>query len=196
MLHKLSGLAFESLNKVTAWIFPLPDKTAVAIKCYECTVHPRRTQNGTSFDRLCTKFEDTEYFEVDCPYSTMCKKRVYRYQLINKVQESIERGCADQKNDSMVRKMNFLKLEFRKKLCFPQNYVHNKWVKEVTVDEPYMEGCIKNKDDESEYCHCRGDLCNSAPKIDSKTTLSNGVDTMAVLIVFNLVKYFRNMDYY
>lgn len=78
------------------------DKTVVAIKCYECTVHPKRNENGTSFDRLCTKFEDTKAFEIDCPFSTMCKKRLYRYQLINTVQESIERGCADQKNDSMV----------------------------------------------------------------------------------------------
>lgn len=175
--------------------FPLTDKTS-SIKCYECTVHPKRTQNGTNFDRLCTKFEDSKFFEVDCPYSTMCKKRVYRYQLINKVQESIERGCADQKNDSMVSLMTqFQVKDLTNCLCL-QNYVHNKWVKEVTVDEPYEPTCIKNKDDESEYCHCRGDLCNSAPKIDSKTTLSNGVDTMAVLIVFNLVKYFRNMDYY
>lgn len=83
------------------------DKAAVAIKCYECSVHPRRQQNGTSFDRLCAKFEESSFFEVDCPYSTMCKKRLYRYQLINKVQESIERGCADQKNDSMVRSMNY-----------------------------------------------------------------------------------------
>lgn len=66
-----------------------------------------------------------------------------------------------------------------------------KWVKVQTVDEPYTEGCTKNSDDGSEYCHCRGDLCNSA-----FNTLSNGVDAMGVLIVFNLVKYFRNMDYY
>lgn len=66
-----------------------------------------------------------------------------------------------------------------------------KWVKVQTVDEPYTEGCTKNNDDGSEYCHCRGDLCNSA-----LNTLSNGVDAMGVLIVFNLVKYFRNMDYY
>lgn len=79
---------------------------------------------------------------------------------------------------------------------FVQNYVKNQWIKEVTVDEPYFEGCNKNADDGSEYCHCRGDLCNSAPKIDSVIALSNGVDTMAVLVVFNLVKYFRNMDYY
>lgn len=169
---------------------------AVAIKCYECTVHPKRTQNGTNYERLCSKFEETKHFEIDCPYSTMCKKRLYRYQLINKVQESVERGCADQKNDSMVRQTSkFVKIAtFNPNL--PQNYVKNKWVKEVTVDEPYAEGCTRNKDDGSEYCHCRGDLCNSATKIDSKSTLSNGVDTMGVLIVFNLVKYFRNMDYY
>jgi hypothetical protein len=63
-------------------------------------------------------------------------------------------------------------------------------VKEISVAEPYIEGCVKNKNDESEYCHCRGDLCNSEPKIDY------GVDTLGVIIVFNLVKYFRNMDYY
>jgi hypothetical protein len=77
-----------------------------------------------------------------------------------------------------------------------QNYVQNKWVKEVSVAEPYIEGCVRNKDDGSEYCHCRGNLCNSAPKIEPITTVSYGVDTMSVLIVFNLVKYFRNMDYY
>lgn len=87
--------------------FPIADKAAVAIKCYECTVHPKRVGNGTSFERLCTKFEETKFFEIDCPYSTMCKKRLYRYQLINKVQESVERGCADQRNDSMVSSMTF-----------------------------------------------------------------------------------------
>lgn len=168
----------------------------MAIKCYECTVHPKRIHNVTSFDRLCTKFEEKSFFEVDCPYSTMCKKRLYRYQLINKVQESIERGCADQKNDSMVRSMNFRVFRVDFKMIHFQNYVKDKWVKEVTVSEPYTEGCTRNSDDGSEYCHCRGDLCNSAPKIDSKTALSTGVDTMGVLIVFNLVKYFRNMDYY
>lgn len=98
MAHFTHDLFFSTL-------FPT-DKAALAIKCYECTVHPRRQQNIT--ERLCTKFEETDYFEVDCPYSTMCKKRVYRYQLINKVQESIERGCANQKNDSMVREVNVL----------------------------------------------------------------------------------------
>jgi hypothetical protein len=93
-------------------LYCFADKTAVAIKCYECSVHPKRDQNGTNSDRLCTKFEDTKAFEVDCPFSTMCKKRLYRYQLINTVQESIERGCADQKNDSMVSASTFLAFAF------------------------------------------------------------------------------------
>lgn len=88
-------------------VFLFTDNVAVAIKCYECTVNPRRPINGSAIERLCTKFEETKDFEIDCPYSTMCKKRLYRYQLINKVQESVERGCADQKNDSMVRNVLF-----------------------------------------------------------------------------------------
>lgn len=100
MLHNSYQLWVSKLNYES--ISPA-DKAVVAIKCYECTVHPRRQSNGTAIERLCAKFEESEQFEVNCPYSTMCKKRLYRYQLINKVQESVERGCADQKNDSMVR---------------------------------------------------------------------------------------------
>lgn len=95
-------------------LFSLPyvittDKAALAIKCYECSVQPKRQQNGTVIERLCSKFDESDYYEVDCPFSTMCKKRLYRYQLINKVQESIERGCADQKNDSMVKRRWIIK---------------------------------------------------------------------------------------
>lgn len=76
---------------------------------------------------------------------------------------------------------------------FPQNYVDNKWVKEYTVEEPYSEGCIKDPRDNSEYCHCRGNLCNGVEP--NSKLVSSGIDAMNVLVVFNLVKYFRNMDY-
>lgn len=50
--------------------------------------------------------------------------------------------------------------------------------------------------DGSEYCHCRGNLCNSVGKIEPNSNIPiNGIDAMNVLVVFNLVKYFRNMDY-
>lgn len=155
----------------------LIDTTHAAMKCYECTVYPKRQINQTT-DRLCSKFEETEFFEVECPFSTMCKKRTYRFQLNNgDIQETTERGCAMQKNDYM-------------------NYVQNKWVKESSVEEPYTEGCLKDSKDESEYCHCRGNLCNSVGKMKPYSNLYNsGIDAMSVIVVFNLVKYFRSMDY-
>lgn len=78
------------------------DKTSGAIKCYECTVIPQRKVNETA-EKLCSKFEETDYFEVNCPYSTMCKKRIYRLSLQNgEEQVTIERSCASQKYDYMV----------------------------------------------------------------------------------------------
>lgn len=103
-------LPHNELSRKSPLSDPLSDKVAFAIKCYECSVHPKRNGNNTSFDTVCTKFDESERFEVDCPFSTMCKKRVYRYQLINTVQESIERGCADQRNDSMVSTFRAMKV--------------------------------------------------------------------------------------
>jgi hypothetical protein len=69
-------------------------------------------------------------------------------------------------------------------------------VKEVSVEEAYSEGCIKDPKDGSEYCHCRGNLCNSVTKVQPNAYIySSGIDTMGVIVVFNLVKYFRHMDY-
>lgn len=169
------------LTKLSIWltfIMILIDKTSgkQGIKCYECHVYPKRLSNDT-VEKVCTKFEESKYYQVDCPYSTMCKKRIYRLQLLNgNVQETIERGCAMQKNNSM-------------------NYVRNKWVTEVSVEEPYSEGCIKDPKDGSEYCHCRGDLCNSVGKLDACSKIYSGIDIMSIIVVFNLVKYFHHMDY-
>jgi hypothetical protein len=64
------------------------------------------------------------------------------------------------------------------------------------VEEPYTEGCIKDPKDDSEYCHCRGNLCNAVGKIEPNSNLCNsGIDAISVIVVFNLVKYFRCMDY-
>jgi hypothetical protein len=73
-----------------------------------------------------------------------------------------------------------------------QDYQNNKWVKVANIVEAYPEGCVKETDG-SEYCHCRGNYCNTSSNIDSKSSLHT--DTMAVIFVFNLVKYFRNMEY-
>lgn len=79
------------------------DKTHGKVRCYECFVAPRRTENRTSYEKLCTKFDESKPFERECPYSTMCIKKTYRLELLNgDVQETIERGCAMQKYDYMV----------------------------------------------------------------------------------------------
>lgn len=78
------------------------DKTNAAIKCYECTVVPNRRTNIT--ERLCAKFDESDFFKVNCEFSTMCTKRIYRLKLQNgDVQETYERGCANQKHNYMVK---------------------------------------------------------------------------------------------
>jgi hypothetical protein len=46
--------------------------------------------------------------------------------------------------------------------------------------------------DGSIYCYCRGAYCNAAPK--NEPSMGYHTDAMAVIIVFNLVKYLRNTD--
>lgn len=73
-----------------------------------------------------------------------------------------------------------------------QVYVNKKWETKTNIEEPYKEGC-ENSDGSSQYCHCRGNLCNSAPKVEKM--MSHHTDAMAVIFVFNLMKYIRNMEY-
>lgn len=75
-----------------------------AIKCYECSVTKNYRQDEL-FEKLCANFNSSteDQFEVDCPYSTLCEKKIFRLQLLNKVQVTFERGCAKQKRISMVK---------------------------------------------------------------------------------------------
>lgn len=62
-----------------------------AIKCYRCTVNPT--------EQTCRQFdEDNDRYIVDCPYSTMCLKKVYRLKLTDGTDsETVSRDCAKQK---------------------------------------------------------------------------------------------------
>lgn len=56
------------------------------------------------------------------------------------------RDCASQKYDNQV-------------------YKDGKWHLEVSVEEPYIEGCAKVDDkgqriSQPQFCYCKGDLCN------------------------------------
>lgn len=58
---------------------------------------------------LCSKFDESEDFITDCPYSTMCMKRIFKLQLPRgDAVETITRGCANQKYTEQVRNFSNL----------------------------------------------------------------------------------------
>lgn len=81
----------------------------IGIKCYRCTVGPssaNRYANRTQ--QLCLKFAETDDYVVDCPFSTMCMKKVFTYELLDgKVIETVSRDCASQKYTEQVNKCIF-----------------------------------------------------------------------------------------
>lgn len=62
-----------------------------------------KNDNTTKQSQLCSKFDESRDFIVDCPYSTMCMKRIFKLPLVNKKQiETITRGCANQRYTEQV----------------------------------------------------------------------------------------------
>ncbi|XP_050083165.1 uncharacterized protein LOC126569827 isoform X1 [Anopheles aquasalis] len=144
-----------------------------AIKCYRCTVAPPSKHQNNTKPQLCSKFEESDYYTVDCPWSTMCVKRIFKLQLLKGEQETVSRDCAQQKNTEQVYKSG------------------TGWTPEHNIEEPYTEGC--QTIDDSTYCFCRGSYCNSATKTSDWS--SYHTDAMAVIFVFNVMKYLRNIDH-
>ena len=147
-----------------------------AVQCFRCSVTAEPKHNKTM---LCTKFDESDAFIVNCPHSTMCVKTVLRSQLAGNQVETVIRDCAQQK---------FVEQVFR----------NGQWEKEITIEEPYEEKCemaedIGREGNSKMYCHCRGNLCNSATK-DQNLLTSYHIDAMGVIFVFNAMKYFRTLD--
>lgn len=65
-----------------------------AVRCFRCSVTMEPKHNKTM---LCTKFDGSSNFVVDCPHSTMCVKTVLRSQLAGNQVETVIRDCAQQK---------------------------------------------------------------------------------------------------
>lgn len=145
-----------------------------AIKCYKCSVSPGNRQLNTT-TQLCSQFDESEKFIVDCPYSTMCSKKILRIKLQGKDVDTIVKDCALQKYTEQVFK-------------------NGSWHRISKIEEPYEEGCdvtaSNSLTEQTTTCHCRGSLCNSAPK----ETNSYSTDAMAVIFVFNALKYLRTVD--
>lgn len=76
------------------------------------------TENRT---QICTKFSENEEFVVDCPYSTMCMKKLFQYQLQDGTKiETVSRKCADQKHIKQVieLKSSTFVLTNKHNICF------------------------------------------------------------------------------
>lgn len=98
-MFKNKQLSFRNTNLNNPFIL---SERSNAIQCYRCTVGPsNRFPNRTQ--QLCLKFSEDDEFIVDCPYSTMCMKKVYQYQLLDgKKVETVSRDCAHQKYTEQV----------------------------------------------------------------------------------------------
>ncbi|XP_014094359.1 uncharacterized protein [Bactrocera oleae] len=144
-----------------------------AIKCFKCsvTVEKNEIENITVLTPMCTKFDRSEDFIIDCPFSTMCLKTISTLHLQNENQNTIIRGCAPQKDTKQVFK-------------------NRRWHQEFSVQEVYDEGCIEFKENHLSasskiHCYCRGNLCNSGPgKIFADQVLAT---SLVVCYLFSLL---------
>ncbi|XP_050337920.1 uncharacterized protein LOC126764170 isoform X3 [Bactrocera neohumeralis] len=142
-----------------------------AIKCFKCsvTVEKNYIQNITVLTPMCTKFDWSENFIIDCPFSTMCLKTISTLHLQNEKQNTITRGCAPQKDTKQVFK-------------------NRRWQQEYSVQEVYDEGCTEFKANHLSvsskiHCYCRGNLCNSGPgKIFAERILATSLAVLFYLL--------------
>ncbi|KAL7740174.1 hypothetical protein ACLKA6_003883 [Drosophila palustris] len=148
-------------------------KCSDVLQCYKCSVTVEKyfIDNATIITPLCSKFTESPHYMVQCPYSTMCLKTISILHLQNgQKQETVTRGCAQQKNTTQV---------FRNK----------QWEQEHLVQEVYKEGCTEIQANNlagstNIHCYCRGELCNSSSFFSlNKTVLS-------VIILINVLSLF------
>ncbi|XP_059220002.1 uncharacterized protein LOC131995358 [Stomoxys calcitrans] len=145
---------------------------SIALQCFSCGVTNDETKTNTHNDviPICSKFDGSSRFVVECPFSTMCLRTVHTMYLKHGIkQQTTTLSCAQQKYTEY-------KLENK-------NWVPNDFVKEV-----YPEGCIVEPNDllasTKMSCYCRGHLCNFAnrPTMEAKTK------TFVFLIIIILLK--------
>ncbi|XP_023169583.2 uncharacterized protein LOC111598531 [Drosophila hydei] len=144
--------------------------------CYKCSVTVEKyfVDNVTIVTPLCSKFEQSSAYVIQCPYSTMCLKTISTLHLQNgQEQETITRGCAQQKNTTQV---------FR----------NRQWEQEHLVQEVYKEECTEIQSNNFAgskivHCYCRGELCNSSKYFTVDRKL------ISVIVLLSAFLLFRNM---
>merc|ERR1719195_2114110 len=123
-----------------------------SLECYSCHVLPpprSPLEKPPDFEPLCSKFDGSEKFVVNCTQSTFCMTRTYRLHLRRGKSVVItERGCAQQ-------------------VYQYQALERGKWKTITTIlEETYTAGCVKDSEwaehraTDTEYCYCHQDRCN------------------------------------
>lgn len=162
---------------LTALVLQLASST-MSLRCYYCTIQPPSySSNRTT--RYCSNFDGSSIYEVECPYSTFCMKKTFDLQLQKgKTARGVIRDCAPQR-------YNY------------QTYDGTKWqTQDAIADKAYVAGCHPSdshgvKSPTTEYCYCSGNLCNGAKP--SSEASHHHTDAMAVIFVFNAMKYIRSL---
>jgi len=126
-----------------------------AIECYSCYVKSPPRAPGSpapTFERLCSNFDQSDQYLVNCTHSTFCMTRTFILQHRQEFSSDrvviIERGCAMQAYEH-------------------QALVRGKWRTIITImEEAYSPGCVTDRDwagslaSDTEYCYCDDDRCN------------------------------------
>lgn len=150
------------------------------LTCYQCTIHPPNAYSNETA-RLCSHFDYSSKFHVDCPYSTFCMKKTFELELQHgkKVKANI-RDCAPQRYNHQVFK-------------------DGRWEVENSIEnDVYTVGCHQEKTlgikiPNAEYCYCATNLCNSAQSSRDASSTLHHTDTMAVIFIFNVMKYIHSL---
>ncbi|XP_067015009.1 uncharacterized protein [Anabrus simplex] len=152
------------------------------LSCYKCTILPP-PPNSSETTRLCSHFDGSSKYVVDCPFSTFCMKKTFELPLQKGLTvRGVQRDCAAQHYTY-------------------QTLVDSRWVnQDAIVDSAYDEGCHQEdkgvtqsvKSASATYCYCKKNLCNTA-KAAREPTAAHHTDAMAVIFVFNAMKYIRSL---
>jgi len=139
-------------------------ETGTSLQCYHCHVKPkpRKSFNEEVQDRLCSDFDGSDRFLINCTHSTYCRTRTYSisHNMFGSSEEMLitERGCAKQSYSY-------------------QTLIRGKW-KTVTdiMDTIQEEVCFRDYTwadrlgSGTEYCYCNSDRCNLQPGSHKKST--------------------------
>jgi len=142
----------------------------LALQCHSCYVKPPPRAPGSPSPahlNLCSQFDGSERFVVNCSQSTFCQTRTYRFQHYQGPQLSqvviTERGCAQQAYQH-------------------QALIRGKWRMVTTIlEEVYSSGCLTDREwagplsTDTEYCYCDQDRCNN------QTQDSSQLDSLSLL---------------